>query len=342
MLEPLTIPVSDDLHLATIFESDRVPISNLLNDRQVADQMLRIPHPYSESDFDTFLEVAESSAANNQPQHFTLHHSEHGPIGGFGFEALRHGHRVEIGYWLGRPFWGQGIMPTVIRSACEHAFRVFGVKRITAHVFKSNAASARALEKCGFVYEGLLRECFIKNDEPIDARLFALLKSDLPLAPQTLLSSAAAAPEPLSVTQATERDLAQVTALFDGYRQFYGQSSDLPAATEFIGERLARRESTILLARRDDQAVGFTQLYPSFSSVSMRPILILNDLFVREDARQAGVAHALMAAAEDLGRQQNCRRLCLCTEVTNTIAQSLYESRGWSRDEQYYHYDLEL
>lgn len=340
MLEPLTIPVSDTLHLATIAESDRAPISRLLNDRQVADQMLRIPHPYSESDFDTFLEVAENSATS-QPQHFTVHHSEHGPIGGLGFEALRHGHRVEIGFWLGRPFWGQGIMPTVIRAACDYAFHEFQVQRITAHVFKTNAASARALEKCGFVYEGLLRDCFIKNDEPIDARLFALLKSDLPLAPQTL-SSSSTKPERLRVAQATERDLAEIAALFDGYRQFYGQSSDLPAATEFIGERLARRESTILLARLDGQAVGFTQLYPSFSSVSMRPILILNDLFVCEDARRAGVAHALMDAAEELGRQQNCRRLCLCTEVTNTIAQSLYESRGWTRDEQYYHYDLEL
>ena len=147
MLEPLTIPVSDSLHLTSIAESDRAPISRLLNDREVSDRMLRIPHPYAESDFDSFLEVANSCAADNQPQHFTLHHSEHGPIGGFGFEALRHGHRVEIGYWLGRPFWGQGIMPTVIRAACEYAFREFQVQRITAHVFKSNAASARALEK---------------------------------------------------------------------------------------------------------------------------------------------------------------------------------------------------
>lgn len=341
MLETLTIPVSDDLYLAPIAESDRATISRLLNDREVAEQMLRIPHPYTESDFDAFLEVAQSSAADSQPQHFTLHHSEHGPIGGLGFEALRHGHRVEIGYWLGRQFHGQGIMPTVIRAACEYAFREFHVQRITAHVFKTNAASVRALEKCGFGFEGLLRDCFLKNDEPIDAQLFVLLKSDLPLAPLPQHADPAES-KSLRVTQATERDLSEIAALFDGYRQFYGQPGDLAAATAFVGDRLARRESTILLARLAGKAIGFTQLYPCFSSVSMRPILILNDLFVSEDARQKGVAHALMEAAEQMGRRQKCRRLCLCTEVTNTIAQSLYESRGWVRDEQYYHYDLEL
>jgi hypothetical protein len=74
-----------------------------------------------------------------------------------------------------------------------------------------------------------------------------------------------------------------LTGLFDSYRQFYGQEPDLPGARRFLEARLRCRDSVVFLAFRDDAtrtSVGFVQLYPSFSSVSMKPIWILNDLFV--------------------------------------------------------------
>jgi GNAT superfamily N-acetyltransferase len=96
--------------------------------------------------------------------------------------------------------------------------------------------------------------------------------------------------------------LEEISKLFDRYRIFYKQSSDIAAATKFLQERFEQKDSTIFLALEADRAIGFTQLYPSFSSVSMRRIWILNDLFVEEDFRKKSVAKLLMSAAEKFAR----------------------------------------
>lgn len=77
-----------------------------------------------------------------------------------------------------------------------------------------------------------------------------------------------------------------IAPLFDAYRQFYGQTPDLEGARQFLFERLQGGESVIFAVMEGENALGFTQLYPSFSSVSMKPIWILNDLFVVEKARR--------------------------------------------------------
>ena len=89
-------------------------------------------------------------------------------------------------------------------------------------------------------------------------------------------------------------DLDALAPLFDAYRQFYGEASDLPGARIFLGDRLKRGESVIFLAVVDRAVVGFTQLYPSFSSVSMKRLWVLNDLFVTPDARTSGAGRALL------------------------------------------------
>jgi predicted N-acetyltransferase YhbS len=90
------------------------------------------------------------------------------------------------------------------------------------------------------------------------------------------------------------------------------------------------------------RALGFTQLYPSFSSVSMRPIRILNDLYVAEAARGRGVRARLLRAVRDHATKSGAVRLALSTAVTNTKAQALYERDGWRRDTAFLHYDHEL
>jgi RimJ/RimL family protein N-acetyltransferase len=85
-------------------------------------------------------------------------------------------HRAEVGYWLAKPFWGRGIVTAVVQRVCRHAFVEFGLVKIIAHVVTHNSASARVLEKCGFVQEGLLRKHFLKDGQFIDVKLFALLK----------------------------------------------------------------------------------------------------------------------------------------------------------------------
>jgi GNAT superfamily N-acetyltransferase len=135
-----------------------------------------------------------------------------------------------------------------------------------------------------------------------------------------------------------------VASLFDAYRQFYGQPPDLDGARRFLAERLGSGESVILAIVESPAgpALGFTQLYPSFSSVAMRPIWILNDLFVASTARRRGVGARLLRAACDYARQMSAARVQLATAVTNTDAQALYEREGWRRDKTFYHYEYEL
>ena len=146
-----------------------------------------------------------------------------------------------------------------------------------------------------------------------------------------------------TVTQATLDDLDDLAILFDGYRLFYKRPSDVAAAREFLRERLALRESVIFVARdASGDSVGFTQLYPCFSSVSARRLWILNDLFVAEPARGRGVARALMDAARKHALQTGAIRLILQTERDNARAQALYESLGYVRSDGMYEYSLEL
>jgi len=146
----------------------------------------------------------------------------------------------------------------------------------------------------------------------------------------------------ITIRQVVLADLDVVADLFDGYRQFYGQPSDLVAARTFLKARFEHGESTIFLAESQGQAVGFTQLYPSFSSVSMARVFVLNDLYVAPTTRRQGVGEALLKAASDHARQLGAVRLSLTTAVDNTSAQTLYESGGWLRDQKFYAYHLAL
>jgi ribosomal protein S18 acetylase RimI-like enzyme len=133
-----------------------------------------------------------------------------------------------------------------------------------------------------------------------------------------------------------------LSALFDQYRVFYEQSSDLEAARTFLRERLQNRDSVILTACEDGQIVGFTQLYPSFSSVSMKRIWILNDLFVVATHRRKGIARLLMETAKQYAQETGAVRIVLATKISNNLAQALYESLGYIKDEEFYHYSLSL
>ncbi|KIL35714.1 acetyltransferase [Cohnella kolymensis] len=146
----------------------------------------------------------------------------------------------------------------------------------------------------------------------------------------------------MQVIQATSDDLHIAAPLFDQYRQFYGQPSDLDKAFHFLKERLERNESVIYLAlaAQSGEGLGFTQLYPTFSSVSARRAWILNDLFVRSDRRKTGIATRLLEAAKQHAAASNAKGLSLSTAVDNLTAQSLYESFGFTRDDGFYHYDL--
>lgn len=146
----------------------------------------------------------------------------------------------------------------------------------------------------------------------------------------------------MEVFQASSAHLEEVSKLFDQYRMFYKSSSNYEAARQFLRERFEKRDSTIFVASIGGCIVGFSQLYPSFSSVSMKRVGILNDLFVDEGYRGNGVAKSLMSAAENFARETGSVRIVLATQISNVAAQSLYESCGYAKDEEFYHYALRL
>ena len=130
-------------------------------------------------------------------------------------------------------------------------------------------------------------------------------------------------------------DLDVLAPLFDDYRVFYRQVSDPAAARAFLGARIEADQSVIFIAELDGTPAGFTQLYPSFTSVGMRRAYILNDLFVTPAARCRGVATGLLGTAVEFARGEGAARLTLSTAVDNHAAQALYRAAGWKQDEAF-------
>ncbi|MFF2908801.1 GNAT family N-acetyltransferase [Paenibacillus sp. NPDC057934] len=146
------------------------------------------------------------------------------------------------------------------------------------------------------------------------------------------------------IKQAGLEDLELLSPLFDEYRVFYQQESDLNGARAFLEERLRLEESVILLAVEEAggqrRGAGYTQLYPSFSSVSLQRLWILNDLYVNEKFRGVGIGSRLLESAREYAMRTGSKGLTLTTATDNTAAQHLYESNGYIRDEDFYTYDL--
>jgi GNAT superfamily N-acetyltransferase len=146
----------------------------------------------------------------------------------------------------------------------------------------------------------------------------------------------------VTIRRADAGDLDILAPLFDSYRRFYRLTEDLEGGRRFLHDRMERNESVVFIAFMDGKGVGFTQLYPSFSSGAMARIFILNDLFVAPEVRGSGVGSALLRTAAEFGRAEGAVRLVLSTELANETAQSVYEKNGWKRDTIFCVYQLAL
>ncbi|AFZ23236.1 acetyltransferase [Cylindrospermum stagnale PCC 7417] len=146
----------------------------------------------------------------------------------------------------------------------------------------------------------------------------------------------------MEVFLANINHLERISVLFDQYRIFYNQASNLEGAKEFLKERFQNNDSVVFAASDNGKLIGFTQLYPSFSSVSMKRVWILNDLYVEESYRRRGIAKLLMSAAEEYAKESGAVRVILATQISNITAQKLYEARDYIKNEEFYHYALPL
>jgi ribosomal protein S18 acetylase RimI-like enzyme len=147
----------------------------------------------------------------------------------------------------------------------------------------------------------------------------------------------------MNVFRATVEHLDELADLFDQYRIFYEQDSDYAGCRKFMADRLEKDQAIIIAARGDEGLlVGFTQLYRSFCSVELKPLVYLYDLFVDPAARRSGVARALMDAAKQYAQLHGADRIQLETAISNTQAQALYEDLGYEKDMEFFTYNLAL
>jgi len=141
----------------------------------------------------------------------------------------------------------------------------------------------------------------------------------------------------IEILKAAASDIDDLAPLFDEYRIFYRQASGLTAAASFLRQRIDNEQSTIFMAKLKDRAVGFTQLYPIYSSVSLLPLHVLNDLYVDELSRGFGIATLLINEAKSFAIERGSKGLILETHKDNP-AQQLYERLGFVKDQTYLHY----
>jgi ribosomal protein S18 acetylase RimI-like enzyme len=144
------------------------------------------------------------------------------------------------------------------------------------------------------------------------------------------------------LSEAAVDDVEGLADLFDAYRRFYGRSADVTSARCYVQERLTDGPTRFFVERKEREVRGFVHLLPSFDTLAMRPMWILEDLFVEPSARGEGIGAALLTHAEQFAREAGASRLTLSTAHTNVVAQRLYERHGWVLDTEFRHYHRSL
>ena len=148
--------------------------------------------------------------------------------------------------------------------------------------------------------------------------------------------------ENLIIKEAAVEDSEKVGEAFDLYRQFYKKAPDKIISIEYIKQRLTNKESTIFFVEENNVCIGFVQLYVSFDSLELGKKVVLYDLFVRSERRKKGIGAMLMNASKDFAENNDITGIELSTAIRNETAQSVYESLGYERDNEFYSYYLSI
>ena len=145
------------------------------------------------------------------------------------------------------------------------------------------------------------------------------------------------------IIKATKENINQVGKIFDLYRQFYKYKSNVQESTNYISERICNNESIIFLALTEsNNSAGFVQLYETFGSLHLGKIIILYDLYVKEECRKHGIGKQLMEKSEEYAKSIGAKGIELSTAKDNITAQSLYEKIGYIRDNEFFSYSYDI
>jgi len=165
-----------EIKLRKFRKGDEISLQKNINNRMIYRYTLNIPYPYSMKDAKVFMSkcLANYGKRKKTKIHLAVTHNDE-VIGGIGLNEIK-GHRAELGYWLGKKYWGKGIMTNAVKQMTQKSFNEFSLKRVYAFVFPKNKASARVLEKAGYQYEGTLRKHACKKGKFRDEMIFGKLK----------------------------------------------------------------------------------------------------------------------------------------------------------------------
>ncbi|MCM0605460.1 MAG: GNAT family N-acetyltransferase [Xanthomonadaceae bacterium] len=168
----MKVTLGDSYSISDITEGDKAAYVEHLQEKQIYDNILAIPYPYTAADADWWL------ANGNLKRNWAIRRSDGFLIGCVGFQDPEPFglHRAELGYWLAKPYWSKGIMTDAVKAITEYGFKELGLVRITANVFHFNVGSGKVLVKAGFQLEGVLRNHYVKGGKIFDGILYAKIK----------------------------------------------------------------------------------------------------------------------------------------------------------------------
>lgn len=177
--------IGERVYLRPLQRSDAAVIAQAANDWEVAKGTLNLPYPYEETDFLAFMERIEARD-DDDPQHtFGLVLRESDMLIGTCGIGIRDRHEsAEIGYWVGKAYWGNGYATEAARCLINYGFVEQGLNRIGAEYFTDNPASRRVMEKAEMTFEGILRQKLIRENEHMNYREYkdvgvcAILRAD--------------------------------------------------------------------------------------------------------------------------------------------------------------------
>jgi [ribosomal protein S5]-alanine N-acetyltransferase len=170
--------IGSEISITNDYKSDdKYALVKYLNEKEISDNMLTMPFPYSFADAEYWLNLQLSEKEKGKQSFWAIRYGDE-LIGGIGFKLTygENSHKEEIAYWLAKPFWNKGIITKAVGSVCELGFHERNLTRIEAIVFPENIKSARVLEKNGFIFEGRLRKFYLKNNKLIDGLMYSLIK----------------------------------------------------------------------------------------------------------------------------------------------------------------------